>query len=302
MAKTIKFNLICNEKPIRTIEDLQNNFVIEDVLDLYQHKLLERWLEVRGYTEELGKLKRIKSDEQFEIIKELIDIFNVETDRNKVEEVIYIYKYKRFKDANYEKHQKCVEEEKGFIIKSINSYNELVSMMFSNPNDVSIIKSSIKDIIKYYYPIFELNHRELFYKLIEVSELAILCLLMYEETRKFYIYDVSQSDYDKQQMYNLLSTRIRKLILNNNSLNGNIITYKQSDKGFWNGVTKLPCMVLSVCDRDKEIIRETGKIDKVFKYNDIRPLNDFTFPIFYQGIEHTVTTDCYNPSLIYMII
>lgn len=55
MAKTIKFNLICDDKPVRTIEDLQNNFSIEDVLSYYNNKLLQRWLEVRGYTEELER-------------------------------------------------------------------------------------------------------------------------------------------------------------------------------------------------------------------------------------------------------
>lgn len=52
MAKTIKFNLICDNKPIRKIEDLQNNFSIEDVLAYYNNKLLHRWLEVRDYKEE----------------------------------------------------------------------------------------------------------------------------------------------------------------------------------------------------------------------------------------------------------
>lgn len=37
MAKTIKFNLICDNTPVRTIEDLQNNFSIEDVLDYYRN-------------------------------------------------------------------------------------------------------------------------------------------------------------------------------------------------------------------------------------------------------------------------
>ena len=36
MAKTIKFNLICDNTPVRTIEDLQNNFSIEDVLNYYR--------------------------------------------------------------------------------------------------------------------------------------------------------------------------------------------------------------------------------------------------------------------------
>ena len=55
MAKTIKFNLICDNTPVRTIEDLQNNFSIEDVLDYYRNGLLCRWLKVRGYEEELKK-------------------------------------------------------------------------------------------------------------------------------------------------------------------------------------------------------------------------------------------------------
>lgn len=53
MAKTIKFNLICDNTPVRTIEDLQNNFSIEDVLDYYRNGLLCRWLKVRGYDEEV---------------------------------------------------------------------------------------------------------------------------------------------------------------------------------------------------------------------------------------------------------
>ncbi len=44
MAKTIKFNLICDDTPVRTIEDLRENFSIEDVLMYYRNGLLERWL------------------------------------------------------------------------------------------------------------------------------------------------------------------------------------------------------------------------------------------------------------------
>lgn len=50
MAKTIKFNLILDDKPVRTIEDLRENFSIEDILELYNNGLLQSWLEVRGYS------------------------------------------------------------------------------------------------------------------------------------------------------------------------------------------------------------------------------------------------------------
>ena len=49
MAKTIKFNLICDNTPVRTIEDLQNNFSIEDVLDYYRNGLLRRDHKARGF-------------------------------------------------------------------------------------------------------------------------------------------------------------------------------------------------------------------------------------------------------------
>ena len=63
MAKTIKFNLICDNTPVRTIEDLQNNFSIEDVLDYYRNGLLCRWLKVRGYEKELKKVEEIRSED-----------------------------------------------------------------------------------------------------------------------------------------------------------------------------------------------------------------------------------------------
>ena len=77
MAKTIKFNLICDDKPVRTIEDLQDNFSIEDVLKYYQNGLLLRWLNVRGYEAEAKKVSEINATEDLEIIKELIKIFGV---------------------------------------------------------------------------------------------------------------------------------------------------------------------------------------------------------------------------------
>ena len=55
MAKTIKFSLICDGNPVRTLEDLKNNFSIEDIITYFNNKLLHRWLSVRGYNVELEK-------------------------------------------------------------------------------------------------------------------------------------------------------------------------------------------------------------------------------------------------------
>ena len=49
MAKTIKFNLILDDYPVRNLEGLQEHFSIEDMLKYYDNGLLLRWLKVRGY-------------------------------------------------------------------------------------------------------------------------------------------------------------------------------------------------------------------------------------------------------------
>ena len=48
------------EKPVRTIEDLRENFSIEDILDVYNNRLLHRWFAVRGYSEVLEQLINCK--------------------------------------------------------------------------------------------------------------------------------------------------------------------------------------------------------------------------------------------------
>ncbi|WP_270657721.1 hypothetical protein [Aeromonas sp. Y293-4] len=63
MTKTIKFNLIVDGKPIRNLDELRENFNIEDVLAFYRNGLLSRWLESRDLTEEFSELKTISEDD-----------------------------------------------------------------------------------------------------------------------------------------------------------------------------------------------------------------------------------------------
>lgn len=188
MAKTIKFNLICDDKPIRTIEDLQNNFSIEDVLEYYDNKLLHRWLEVRGYENELERVKNISSNcDRFEVISELINIFDVLCDKNEIKESIYMLRY-----LDERKELNAIYAEENYKVESIiddyfSGYRQLVDSILANPNDVSIIKASISEIVSNYNWVFRLNHRELFWILTEKSILAIMCFLMNKETRTFFL-------------------------------------------------------------------------------------------------------------------
>ena len=78
MAKTIKFNLILDNHPVRNIEELQEHFSIEDMLKYFENGLLLRWLKVRGYEKEYIAVENIgKSLGNKDIIVSLLKIFKM---------------------------------------------------------------------------------------------------------------------------------------------------------------------------------------------------------------------------------
>ena len=187
MAKTIKFNLICDDKPVRTIEDLQNNFSIEDVLEYYNNKLLHRWLEVRGCSDELGKISAITSEKPLEIIKELIIIFNVASNEKKIEEAVYMLEYLDERKELCDIYSKNDFKTKSLIDDYQTGYKQLVDGILENPEDVARIKANIAEMVTNYKWVMNLNHRELFWTLNDKSVLAVMCLLMNENLREYYV-------------------------------------------------------------------------------------------------------------------
>lgn len=187
MAKAIKFNLICDDKPVRTIEDLQENFSIEDVLKYYQNGLLLRWLEVRGYESEYKKVSEIREIETLEIVKELIKIFDVEADEKKVEEGVYMLQFLEERKALCEAYKQDSFKAQGIIDDYQTGFKQLIDGIIENPNDVARIKANVAELMSGYKWAMDLNHRQLFWDLKELSPLAIMCFLMNDEARKYYL-------------------------------------------------------------------------------------------------------------------
>lgn len=187
MAKTIKFNLICDDKPVRTIEDLQENFSIEDVLKYYQNGLLLRWLEVRGYEAEYKKVSEIREIETLEIVKELIKIFDVEADEKKVEEGVYMLQFLEERKALCEAYKQDSFKAQGIIDDYQTGFKQLIDGIIENPNDVARIKANVAELMSGYKWAMDLNHRQLFWNLKDLSPLAIMCFLMNDEARKYYL-------------------------------------------------------------------------------------------------------------------
>lgn len=243
MAKTIKFNLICDDKPVRTIEDLQNNFSIEDVLEYYNNKLLHRWLEVRGYTDELEKVSAITCEKSMDIIKILIKVFNVECDEKKVEESVYMLEYLE------ERKELCaIYDKENYKVKNIiddyeAGYRQLLGEILEHSDDMGIIKANIAEITTNYKWVLDLNHRELFWTFKDKSILAIMCLLMNEKSRNYYlpvetksedgtVISDTESNYDKANMFEEICSMITESDFKT-KLGENLISFAGVTDGYW---------------------------------------------------------------------
>ncbi|MCQ2372712.1 MAG: DUF6273 domain-containing protein [Phascolarctobacterium sp.] len=73
----IKFNLYCDGQPIRSLEDLRENFNIDDIYEDYQSGQLVKWLQSRNYEREYIQIERINSKDKKAICDKLCVIFGV---------------------------------------------------------------------------------------------------------------------------------------------------------------------------------------------------------------------------------
>ena len=136
MAKTIKFNLMMDNNPVRTIADLQENFSIEDALKYFKNGLLAKWLSVRGFDSYYDKIKDIDiADEDKKIITQLIKVFDIELDDKKIELAIEILNY-----LNEEKELNAIYKDNSFKQKQIiedyhSGYDAIIRHMIDAPKN-----------------------------------------------------------------------------------------------------------------------------------------------------------------------
>ena len=202
MAKTIKFYMICDDHPVRTIDDLREHFGMEDVLDYYKRGILQRWLKVRGYEAELEAVNQIDSTDDSAALTKLIQIFDVEKDPAEIAEFIGILKYNEDKakaaeeKKKEEEKNKAEEHKRNKDEKNANDsdgdtkrYLRLVNTILDNSTNKDVIKSAVKEIAEKYRHVFEQDYVNLFYLLYECAPMAIFVMLSFGVMREKYLSD-----------------------------------------------------------------------------------------------------------------
>lgn len=255
MAKTIKFNLILDGNPVRTIEDLRENFSIEDILEVYNNNLLHRWLQVRGYLEILEKVNSIKNENNIEQIKELIKIFNVEIDDAKVEEGIEILNYTIERQLLLERYEELNYKRKEVIDNYHKGYNSIVNDILENKDDMPKIKANIEEIEKNYIEIFKLNYRDLYNTLVSNAPLAVFAILMNEKMREYYI---SSENSNTELIYKKIKEFVQNKDILKEKLGGELKIFKGNTEAYWKDIEPYNKKFMIISMESGNYVRNAG--------------------------------------------
>ena len=219
MAKIPKFNLTMDGELVRSIEELQNNFSVDDILDHYESKRLHKWLKSRGFTDYLTKVEAIEYDDKTAIIKPLMDIFEIEYSDEDLSDILDQLKYVPTKashtalvpvstaqaDSDKFPVAPLSKEVSGSVNLDYESqkYEELVNEIINDPENLELIKKNIDLLASKYYAIYSRDALNLFYKLSKHSHLALFAILDNPKAIKPYLPFFGKEDYSYSRYYSI---------------------------------------------------------------------------------------------------
>ena len=277
MAKTIKFNLMLDGKPVRTIEELQENFCIDDILEFYQKGLLQKWLKVRGFDKYLKNVEAIAEKES--AIIELIKIFELEKSEKEIKEAVYSLEFWEERKTELEKWNKKDVKVKEIIADYHNGYGALKAKILENKEDMPFMKSAAKEIFNKYYEIFKIDQWYFFNSFEDDVPLVIYAVLMNKKLRNLFLEDEEiakilrkkftlKTKSEQKNLFSSFQTSEEKDI-NELQKKSGIFIYKGATGRSWKNleVEKTKVMVLSI--PQGAFVRSANKPKEEFSATDV---------------------------------
>ena len=272
MAKTIKFNLILDEKPVRNIEELRENFNIQDILEVYENGLLKRWLEVREYNEEAKKISEIKTSKNIEVIKELIKIFNVEKEEEEIKKSVYAIEFLIEKEVELEVLNEKINQHKKIIDEYHEGYNILKGNIIDHEEDFIYLKETVKKIYSDYFEIFKIDFRYFYNDFSKEAPLVIFAILANKDLRNIFLSD----NEIKEKLKTFAYTYYSKLYINGTAcpldsyLFKTIKSFAGITDGYWKDleVKGKEFMIISI--EEGNFLRNQAKAGEELKASDVK--------------------------------
>jgi len=264
-------------KPVRTIEELQENFCIDDILEFYQKGLLQKWLKVRGFDKYLKNVEAIAEKES--AIIELIKIFELEKSEKEIKEAVYSLEFWEERKTELEKWNKKDVKVKEIIADYHNGYGALKAKILENKEDMPFMKSAAKEIFNKYYEIFKIDQWYFFNSFEDDVPLVIYAVLMNKKLRNLFLEDEEiakilrkkftlKTKSEQKNLFSSFQTSEEKDI-NELQKKSGIFIYKGATGRSWKNleVEKTKVMVLSI--PQGAFVRSANKPKEEFSATDV---------------------------------
>ena len=286
MAKEIKFNLIVDETPVRDIAGLQDNFCIEDVLELYRKGVLEKWLCVRGFKEELKKLAEVKPDDK-DLAYKLADVFDVGIPADRMNEAMYSLRFYEKRTEELMSRESNDQQERNVIDGYHNGYDVLKAQIAVDSLDMPKLKAIAKEIADKYIALFALDYSRFFGCFVDDAPLMIFAILMNSHLRDYFL-DHSWIKGKLGKKFLLKTepqrrsfpvemagfTSLASDVVESDSLKSEALPFgckffKGKTDGYWKDLEEKDCRCLVVSIPDGTFVRSSDKALEEYSAKDI---------------------------------
>ena len=206
MAKRIKFNLIIDNTPVRDLKGLRNHFNLDDLLSYFKSGVLQRWLEVRGYREELQKVEKVEQELSIdEVARKLINIFL--PDAVPTSKEIYHLHFLEERREFLETIERNGKYYKTIVQDYHDRYEKLKKRLIQNSEDLQFLLAGISEIENQFLPLFQLEATKLLDFYGENHILIAIAFLLNRNLRKYILEDREI----KSKLSNIIQIRDRQI-------------------------------------------------------------------------------------------
>ncbi len=276
MVKAIRFNLILDGNPVRNLEGLRKNFNINDVLRYYNNGLLKTWLSVRGYTDSLSKIESISSQDERKIIRDLVNIFEIEIDSKQLEESLYSIVFHKQWQTMLSDNARNNFQHQEVIQNYCNGYDSLLKDMLADKDNMALMKNSMRQISENYLGIFKYHLPSFYDEFMEKAPLAIFVSLMNPVLREYFLSSELSNKFSKD------SIKILEVLRNIfDLLKNHLKTFKGDTKEYWNVIESKGNKFMLIGMREGNFVRNAGKDGEKLSASDVNG----KFPIL-DGIDY----------------
>lgn len=246
--KTIKFNIIVDDTVIRSVEQLKDNFNIDDVYELYSKGILQKWLILKNEQYLSEKLDAISTGNIKEVILEILSVFDYTNKDTEASAFAFVYrseykeKIEEFKNNN-QKYDSLIEEyhtNYKYLKKKLSNPKIFIDYNPANATDedyynseeyyiqkakeFSLIKTTVNEISDRYIRLFELDVVKFFNEYMDHNPIVIMACMMNKNLVNILLGD----QYIKEQLeMKFDNTHLL------NALNPHLQVYQGSTEGMW---------------------------------------------------------------------